>query len=882
MHSLSSPNSVAFKLPMLEREQQLGMLHSAHHKVVQGDCGMCALVSGEAGIGKTTLTQAFVQSLSEHVTVLLSYCEALLVPRPLGPLADIAQSFPQSIAQTLQQGTTYNGIFPELLQFFKNSAQPVVWVVEDVHWADAGTLDLLRYLGRRLGDVPLMLLLTHRDEGLHDNHPLQTLLGDLPMATTVRTMLPSLSAEAVATLARAAQRDPAHIFATTDGNPFYVTEILAAPDSDMPPSIRDAMRSTLARLPAPARTLAQWVSMFPGRAERSTLDQLAAPNTQDLEDCLHSGLLQAVGSAWMFRHELARLAVYDSLESHRRDAWHLAIFNVLQKDADAHTSLEPLVHHAQAAHLGDKVARLAPPAALAAATRGAHRESARLYALALQYGCVTDTAQRAQWFEALAHACVLTNQRDQSLHARQQALALHTALGNTLAIGTNQRWMARLHWLLGDTQGNALQCAEQAIATLEQLTEHRELAAAYSTLSHLHLVSDNLALAQQWGQRAIDLAQKLHAPEVHSHALTNVATARLRLHHDDEAWEMLQDSLQLALEHGLDTDAARAMHNLFVLSVMQQNYPRGLAYAAQGIAYSESKGLDIFTVRIYIWRAYTLIQMGLWDKADEDLAYLAGRHHPAPMEAATLKFVQTLLELRRGVDASPAKLTQALHSMERYHMELWLISAAAVLAEVACMEGRFHTIDAIVRPALLRLAAQGDCWHTGEVAMWLPHGGGQIDMDLPELPPTYALQISGQWRAAADQWQTLGCPYQAGLVLCAGDESALREALVIFDALGALPAAKRARQMLHSLGARDVPRGPQPRTKRDPLGLTAHEREVFELLRQGLGNAEIAQRMHRSVRTVEHHVAAVFQKLDVHTRPQLMARYPLAQHGIQK
>src|SRR5258706_6103331 len=136
--------------PLLERDHQLALLEAARAQVTEGPDGICIVLGGEAGIGKTSLVQAFVRALPVSVPALIGGCEALFTPRPFGPLVDLADHLPPSVGHALREGQTYGGLFPALLRFFPESARPGGFVVEDVHSAEAGTPDLLRHLGRRL------------------------------------------------------------------------------------------------------------------------------------------------------------------------------------------------------------------------------------------------------------------------------------------------------------------------------------------------------------------------------------------------------------------------------------------------------------------------------------------------------------------------------------------------------------------------------------------------------------------------------------------------------------------------------------------------------------------------------------------------------------
>ncbi|HET7527209.1 MAG TPA: LuxR C-terminal-related transcriptional regulator, partial [Burkholderiaceae bacterium] len=299
-----------------------------------------------------------------------------------------------------------------------------------------------------------------------------------------------------------------------------------------------------------------------------------------------------------------------------------------------------------------------------------------------------------------------------------------------------------------------------------------------------------------------------------------------------------------------------------------------LRYAERGIAHCEAQGVELFNVRIRVRRAFVRIVMGDWALADADLDEVAQHHSPSPMEATTHSYVAALLALRRGDAQAVRRLLDAVADMRRKRLETWFIPTAVPLVEAAWLAGDQAALDAAARPGLARMLEVDDRWRIGELAAWLQRAGLPIDRSqLPPLPAPYALELSGRWCEAAAEWQRLGCPYDRALALCCGDSDALREALAIFRSLGAEPAAARTCALLRERGVRGVPRGPQPRTRDDPLGLTGRERTVFDLVRQGLSNAAIASRLHRSERTVEHHVAAVLRKSGSASRVELMARH---------
>jgi DNA-binding CsgD family transcriptional regulator len=158
----------------------------------------------------------------------------------------------------------------------------------------------------------------------------------------------------------------------------------------------------------------------------------------------------------------------------------------------------------------------------------------------------------------------------------------------------------------------------------------------------------------------------------------------------------------------------------------------------------------------------------------------------------------------------------------------------------------------------------------GELGFWMWRAGA-LAAAGEEMAKPFALQIAGDWRAAAETWEQIGCPYEQALALADGDEEAQRVALEIFERLGAGPAAEALRQKLRAAGVRGLPRGPRPSTKENPLGLTARQMEVLALMAEGLSNAEIANRLFISPKTVDHHISAILAKFDAHSRAEAVA-----------
>ncbi len=265
---------------LLERDPQLGQLRNLAQRLGRRG-GHVVLLRGEAGVGKTAMVDRFVAGAGAGLRVLQGWCDPLATPRPLGPLIDALAGLDRRVAAgvagALEAGDT-TAVYGRLLDVL-GDGQRWVWVIEDAHWADGATLDLLRFLGRRIGALPLLLVMTYRDDEVGPRHPLALAIGDLATcAALTRIQLEPLSGEAVAALAAGSGVNATDLHRLTGGNPFYVTEVLAT-DADrlggrLPRSVTEAVWSRLGRLSDAARESAYTAAVCGPRAEVALVEKV--------------------------------------------------------------------------------------------------------------------------------------------------------------------------------------------------------------------------------------------------------------------------------------------------------------------------------------------------------------------------------------------------------------------------------------------------------------------------------------------------------------------------------------------------------------------------------------------------------------------------------
>src|SRR5476651_1765545 len=492
--------------PLLERDLDLNRLAAALEQASAGH-GHIVLVSGEAGIGKTTFVEHFMATSAAKARVLAGHCDPLSTPTPLGPLYDIARQTGGRLLGQLENEAPRAAIFSSLLAQLSVGEQTAVVVIEDIHWADEATLDLVKYLGRRIASTKILVVLTYRDDEVAGQPSLRLLLGDLAAAkATLRIELPRLSKDAVRLLIAGRPVDACALHRQTSGNPFYVTEVLSSGTSGVPATVRDAILARAARLGPRCRAVLDAAAVIGTRIDPAMLERVSGKAVDGLSECMKVGVLEADGGSIAFRHELAREAVLGDIGPARRRELSRLALEALQS-GHRQSDLALLVQYAAGAGDSAAVVEYGVAAAQAATSAGAHRQAASHYARVLEHAVDRPDEERAGYCEAYAEECAIIDDLPQAERGRRLAIGLWRQSGNRLKEGEN---LAELAWPLVRSGLNAAaeETSRAAIAVLEELPPSRQLANAYRIQAHLTMLDRDCSVAVQLGNKAIDLAER--------------------------------------------------------------------------------------------------------------------------------------------------------------------------------------------------------------------------------------------------------------------------------------------------------------------------------------------------------------------------------------
>jgi len=847
---------------LLERESELDVLAAALDGVATGH-GSVVLIFGEPGIGKTSLVRSFVRQASGRARVLQGACDDLTTPRTLGPLLDAASAGDGPLATALA-GSNRDDVLTGVRAELSDPSMPTVLVVEDVHWADDATLDVLRYLGRRITELPALLVITYRDDEVTREHPAHRLIGSLGGDGVHRLGLRRLSRAGVATLAGGTAVTTAPLFQLTAGNPFFLSEVLATRDETVPLTVVDAVLARVHRLDPTTQAALEQLSVVPGRVELPLARALLGDLTV-LAPAERRGVLEVRPDAVAFRHELARRAVEGSLPASERMKFNGAVLAALL--ARSELDLSRVVHHAVEAGDDAVVAEYGRAAAAQAAAAGAHTQGILFYERVLARRHLLDLSTQAEILQAMTESLFLVDRMADALAAGHAAAAIREQQGERAALGEVYCALAPIYWVTARSD-DALDAATRAVDLLRSDGRSPRLTFALLYLGLLQTATGRLDGLAAVADEALGMAQSVGAPDLI--AMGRTLHGRTRLLTGDQAGiGEMTDGLQGAIASG---------NHVFVMMnyvLMAQDYwdlgrfDQVDRYVAEGLDYASEREVDLYAGHLRAHQARLTSLRGNWPAAEEILRELIGVR--GEREPGTLRYALPALAViaaRRDADNAAELLDWSLDFARRAGGYYDTVPVAFAELETAWLTGH----PELAKGASARILAFSGIGlqprHRGELQRWLRRLGLPAT-DFPGCPEVFAAGIRGDWQTAAEEWDRIGAPYHRAMELVdSGEADPTREALQVFDSLGSPAAVQIARRRLWDLGVTQLPRGPKQATRTNPAGLTERQLEILAMLGSGMTNAEMAATLVVSVRTVDHHVSAVLQKLGLSSRRQ--------------
>lgn len=823
-----------------------------------GGRGRISFIVGEAGIGKTTVLRAFAARVGERLRPLWAACEDWSNAEALTLLRDLSVLDQQALAQARDIGSRLD-LFHQALA--RLTDVPTILFVEDLHWADDGSIDFIRYLGRRIADKPLLVVASSRNEDQSARARLTRAANDIPPATRHRSDLDRLSAPAVGALAAARGLLGSAIHDATGGNPLYVTEMLASGGARSR-SIDDLIVGRADQLAERARVLLDYCSIIPRRVAFEQIEHTGA-DEDALQACLDSGLLLAEQDGLVFRHEITRRAVEDALSPLRRRQLHAAELNRLEQ---AGASAARRLHHAISAHDIPRVRDAAPQAAMQASALGAHREAARAWSAILEEESASDDPRQCAHYAFELH---VTGEIAAAIKWQGRALAIFESMDDRMHRGDGLRFLSRLHYLNGH-RNLAEQAGHQAVALLDEFSGTAELALAYANLAHLAMLAEDAEEAVRWSEKAIPIADALARDDILATIFNNYGTA-IQYRDPERAFSLLERSIALGLATGAQEHVARAYTNKCWMLMSARRHSEALVAQQQGIAFCIEHDLDTWRDYIAGGNALTLMDLGRYGDAEEWASPVLADQHNSHLIRNPAARAMAQFHIRRGSPAADALIEELNSHMENGREGPRFTSLALIVAERCWTNGgEIGSALSLLGEAAALAQDNGSPWDRAALWYW-SQALGQNSPPPSDMPEPYALSAAGDMTAAANAFEALAMPFEQALMLAKGNTSQIARGLALLDRIGAPATADRSRTELKLASGRIGSRGPRASTLDNRFGLTKREIDVLKALDKGWTNKEIGERLFVSAKTVDHHVSAILGKLDARTRGEAAA-----------
>jgi DNA-binding CsgD family transcriptional regulator/tetratricopeptide (TPR) repeat protein len=851
-------------MELIERAGFLASLQTEFKNVAEGE-GHCILLCGEAGMGKTSLVKAFCRQHKNDCKIYQGTCDALFTPRPLAPLYDIAWQIRPDLWQNNVDIADRAGFFNSVLQELCGQNGTILIIFEDIHWADEATLDFIKFMARRIARIHCLFILTYRDNEIHSRHPLRNVLGQLPADSFTRLQLSPLSKQAVDKMAGEKGYSGEDVYSISGGNPFYVNEILASYSPGIPDNIKDSILSVYNLQDKKTKQVWEILSVLPTGFELKYLEKIDPGYAEGVENSLDTKILVLNEGMIFFKHELYRRTIESSLSPLVRVALNKKILNLFLESFQQNNETERIIHHAKNANEYELVERYAPLAARQAAAVGAHIEASKLYFSAIEYYHGNDKNKLVEFYESYAYECYLTNKHKEAIIYTTRSLNLWKEKNDQEKIGNCMRFLSRLWWFEGN-QKQAESYSVQSIEVLDQQPSSKAKAMAYSNMSWLKISMEHAAESLLWAEKAIAIALEVDDEETLSHALNNMGSALML---DGSTMQkgivLLQQSLEIASKNSYHEHVARGYAILGSDAVSIKEYKIAKKALEEGIFYCDERDLDSQKSYMLGYQSRLNLETGNWKDAYAVAEDLLKNENLLPVVKFTALTVLATIKIRRGdQDALPLFFEAKALAFETMELQR-IIPAFIALLEYEWITGKSYIEMEALSHAINRLVEVGKFSKKSRFYFWLRKTGKDYLLPKEELENEEENSLTA-FIKEVELWENWGCPYEHALALFEGSDPDKKRAIAIIHQLGAAAVYEKMKLEMRSSGIKSIPRGIRKTTQANAAHLTERELDVLSLLKEGMQNKEIADRLFISAKTVDHHISALLFKLDVNSR----------------
>jgi DNA-binding CsgD family transcriptional regulator len=580
-----------------------------------------------------------------------------------------------------------------------------------------------------------------------------------------------------------------------------------------------------------------------------------------------TGLLLRGQRGLRFRHDLCRQAVATTIPPEGQASLHARMLRVLLESGPADPAV--LTHHAVGAASVADVLRYAPEAGQRAAAAGAHTEAAAFFETALTQPVELDGVQRAELLERLAKELYLTDRLPEAIAACGDAMALRVAQHDTNGIASVHLTLSLYEWYHAN-RDRAEQHATEAVEMLDPTDALKPtdpsapLALAYATSAYLALQRSDFDRFEPFLERAEALTAQSDASlrlwstvmRTTGEVLTGRRTARAQL----------LDAAAAGFRAQLDEQASSGYSNLAYCDVEQRQFADAADLLRVSLPMTIERDLPVCRTWQLGARGRLHLLQGDWGEALRDADTVLDSDG-ARIGRVWAEIVRGLVGLRRGDGGASSHVDRAWDLAVRLREPLRTLPAAAALAEQVWLTGvEDPRLDLAAGLLETSGASTALAWSVGDLAVWLRRLGRPVPDGIALAEP-HERHLAGDAAGAAAIWERLGEPFAQALALIdTGADADAVHALQLLDRLDAKAVAAKVRQDLRDRGMASVPVGPRSSTRANPAGLTARQLEVLVMLAEGLTNAELAQRLFVSPKTVDHHISAILAKLSASTR----------------